>query len=122
MRLVLVAAAAAILAACASTEPAKPVAAKAEPVKAKVAAAPATKDEKFAVIDASNIAEAQAAGFKIVNDGGTPLFCRKEQITGTRVNQRTVCLTADEMNERARKARDAMHVEQVPYIGPQGGK
>jgi hypothetical protein len=125
MRLIVVAAAA-VLAACASTKPTEPpktpepAAAKAAPAKANVVAAPATSNDKFAVIDATNIAEAQAAGFKVVNDGGTPLFCKKEQITGTRTAQRTVCLTAAEMQERARKGRDSMKVEQVPYIGPPG--
>jgi predicted small lipoprotein YifL len=123
MRLIVVAAVAAALAACASTKPsAPPVAAKAAPAKATVVAAPTTQEEKFAVIDATNIAEAQAAGFKVVNDGGTPLFCKKEQITGTRTAQRTVCLTAAEMQERARAGRDSMKVEQVPYMGPQGGR
>ena len=122
MRLMFIAATAVALAACASTPPTKPPAEK--PPMAK-ASAPAGKTkgaeaDKFAVIDASNIAEAQAAGWKVVDNGGTPLYCRKEQITGTRVAQRTTCLTAAEIQERAAQGRDAMTPKQVPYIGTPG--
>lgn len=71
--------------------------------------APVTKRVK---IDASNIAEAQAAGYKIVNQNGKTLYCRKSLLTGSRLKATTSCLTAAqwaELNESSRTfVRDTM--------------
>jgi hypothetical protein len=125
MRLTLIAAVAA-LSACASTPPntsSPRSAAPAPPPKAVTNTAQPSKSttpDKFAVIDGTNIAEAQRAGYKVVNENGTQLFCRKDQITGTRAAHRTICLTAAEMQERAAKGREAITPTQVPYMGPPG--
>jgi hypothetical protein len=75
----------------------------------KPADEPVTKRVK---VDASNIAEAQAAGYRIVNKDGQTLYCRKEFLTGSRLKTRTSCLTAAQwatMNESARSfVRDTM--------------
>ena len=77
-----------VLIGCASApQPATPVAA---------AAPPATKQVK---LDSTNIAEAQAAGYKVVNEKGKTLFCRKEQLTGSHVRYKTSCLTAQEWEQ-----------------------
>lgn len=47
-------------------------------------------------IDASNIAAAQAAGYKVVNEKGKTLLCRKEQETGSHVRFKTSCMTPEE--------------------------
>ena len=94
--------------------PAPPVAAAA-PAAATTAAEPAAaadpataKDARFAQIDETNIAEAQAAGYKVVNDKGNTLLCRKDLITGTRLKYVTTCLTALEWRENADAARSAV--------------
>lgn len=115
MRLILVATAAALLAACASTPQSPPAAAK--PSMGAVVPKDAAKADadKFDVIDATNIVEAQKAGWKVVNQNGTQMYCKKEQVTGTRLGKRTVCLTAEEMQARADAGRDAMTIKQSPY-------
>lgn len=92
MRCVSIAVAAVLITACATQEPAKPV-------------PPA---EKFAVIDETNIVDAQKAGVKVVNDKGTKLVCRRDKATGTRLKEKTVCLTAEEWDSAHRTAREAL--------------
>jgi hypothetical protein len=74
-----------VLAACAS-KPAEP---------------PVTKRVK---VDASNIAEAQAAGYRIVNQDGKTLYCRKSFVTGSRLDTKTSCLTAAQWAELSRSS------------------
>jgi len=71
----------------------------------KPAEPPVTKRVK---VDASNIVEAQQAGYKIVNKSGEQLYCRKELLTGTRLKTRTSCLTAAQWDELATHARDVI--------------
>jgi hypothetical protein len=127
MRLILVTAAAAVLlAACASTAPQKPTreAQAPAPIPASTtkAVAPANTptSDKFATIDATNIAEAQKAGYKIVNENGTQLFCRRELITGTRLHYKTSCLTGEQLHDMNNKAADAMRTPPIPYYTPGG--
>jgi len=56
-------------------------------------------------VDASNIAEAQAAGYKVVNENGKELLCRKELMTGSHARYRTSCLTPDEWKTLADNQR-----------------
>src|SRR5262245_12116368 len=79
-------AAAAVLAACAS----------------KPAAPPVTREVP---IDAKNIAEAQAAGYKIVNEKGKTLLCRKDPKVGSHVQFTTTCLTPQEWEQVAKDNR-----------------
>ena len=62
----------------------------------KPAEPPVTKRVK---VDASNIAEAQKAGYKVVNQNGKELYCKKEFLTGSRLNSKTTCLTASEWTQ-----------------------
>jgi len=66
---------------------------------------PATK---VVPIDASNIAEAQAAGYKVVNKDGQDLLCRKELLTGSHARYRTSCLTPDEWKTLADTQRSTV--------------
>ena len=68
----------------------------------KPAGPPETKQVK---VDGSNVAEAQAAGYKIVNEDGKTLFCRKELLTGSHVRYKTSCLTEQEWKQMAESGR-----------------
>jgi len=127
MRLIFVATAiSALLAACASAPPqkaapqAQPPAPATSPSGGTQAVAPANKptSDKFAVIDATNIAEAQKAGYKIVNENGTQLFCKREMITGTRLHYKTTCLTAEQLHDINMKSADAMKVGAIANYDP----
>lgn len=125
MRLILVTAAAALLLAACASNASKQAASQAPPPAAESttkAVAPANKpsSDKFATIDATNIAEAQKAGYKIVNENGTQLFCRRELITGTRLHYKTSCLTAEQLHDMNNKAADSMRTPPIPYYTPGG--
>jgi hypothetical protein len=123
MRLILAAAASwLLLAACASTPSQKAAPEAKAPPPTTQAVAPANKptSDKFAVIDATNIAAAQKAGYKIVNENGTQLFCRRELITGTRLHYKTSCLTGEQLHDMNNKAEDAMRTPPIPYYTPGG--
>ena len=78
--------------------------------------APAPSQETFDHIDANNIAEAQAAGYKVVNQKGSTLLCRKSLLTGTRLQYVTTCLTPMEWKETSDSARAA--VKPAPIAKP----
>jgi hypothetical protein len=114
-----------LLGACA-TAPKSPPTPAPESVAPAAAAAPAADaapatatGAKFEQIDAANIAEAQAAGYKVVDDKGTTLLCRKDLITGTRLKYVTTCLTAMQWRENANAAREA--VKPAPTAKPVRG-
>jgi len=94
--------AACVLAACASKPAAEP---------------PTTKQVK---VDGSNVAEAQAAGYKIVNENGKTLFCRKELETGSHVRYRTSCLTEAEWKQMAESAKASVQDMSRRVPPPQG--
>jgi hypothetical protein len=63
---------------------------------------------KVVPVDASNIAEAQAAGYKVVNENGKDLLCRKELRTGSHARYRTSCLTPEEWRSLADAQRSTV--------------
>lgn len=67
--------------------------------------APAPKRVK---LDASNIAEAQTAGYKVIDDHGNKLYCRKELTTGSHVRFTTSCLTEAEWRELGERSRQSV--------------
>jgi len=79
----------------------------------KPAAPPVTRDVP---LDATNIAEAQAAGYKIVNEKGKTLLCRKEPKVGSHVQFTTTCLTAQEWEQLAKDNRN--NVDQMSHRVP----
>lgn len=84
----------------------------------KPAEPPVTKQVK---VDASNVAEAQAAGYKVVNEKGKTLYCRKEQETGSHVRFRTSCLTQEEWKQMAESGRATVQ-DMARRVPPPQGK
>ena len=78
---------------------------------------PATK---VVPVDASNIAEAQAAGYKVVNKDGHDLLCRKELMTGSHARYRTSCLTPEEWKSLAESQRAVVQDMGRRQLPPQG--
>jgi hypothetical protein len=100
-----------LLGACASSpkapETSPPPAAAAEAAPTRVAAAPPA-DSDLGDITAANIAEAQAAGYKVVNDKGSTMFCKKTLLTGTRLKYVTTCLTAAQWRQTTEEAKEGL--------------
>jgi len=71
-------------------------------------APPAKPVPRQVQLDASNIAEAQVAGYKVIDDHGNKLYCRKELETGSHVRFRTSCLTAQEWLELSERSRQSV--------------
>jgi hypothetical protein len=78
-------------AAAEEAQPAASEASEADSDTQLAAAAPAAP--KMGEID---VIALQKLGYKVVNENGTRLFCKKEQVTGTRLRERTRCLTETE--------------------------
>jgi hypothetical protein len=110
-----------ILAGCASTPPAQNTTdAAANHATATQQASSSGSGQTRVRLDASNIAEAQAAGYKIITRNGEKLYCRKDFVTGSHVGTRTTCLTeADRQKEyeAARTAMDDMRKLNPPPVG-----
>jgi hypothetical protein len=66
-------------------------------------AADATEDVKE-MTDAEIVMAAQAAGYKIVNERGTKLYCKTDDILGSRLRKKTRCLTAAEIEQEKQAA------------------
>jgi hypothetical protein len=69
---------------------------------------PAAANPHQVAVDASNVADVQAAGYTIVNKNGEKLYCRKDPVTGSRVEFQTTCLTAQELYDRQHETQNAM--------------
>jgi hypothetical protein len=107
----------AVLAGCATSNQA----AKA-PAKAPAAVVNNTPgaSQQFAKIDENNIAKAQAAGYKIVNEDGKTLYCKRTLVTGTRLHYQTECLTSEEiirMNNNVKETFDHPTINMPPPGG-----
>ena len=97
MRMLIGCVLAALTIGCASTESARPTPPVAKSAAVQPEMKPVTQEETRQVkLDKSNIAEAQAAGYKIVDKEGKRLLCRKELQTGSHVQYKTSCLTEQE--------------------------
>ena len=97
----------ATLAGCAG-QPEHPAAAAPQPVVA-TAKAPVTRQVP---VDASNVAEVQRAGYKVVNKDGEKLYCRSDNPTGSRVRTVTTCLTEQELFDQMHETQNAMSMTQ----------
>ena len=89
----------ALIAGCAQTP--ETLAPAPTPEPAAVAASGAEGEELIAAVE-----QAIKEGYKIRNDKGQRLFCRKDLKTGTRVRSSIKCLTEDELLAEQRGARD----------------
>jgi hypothetical protein len=99
----------ALLAACATSTP---VTKTPPPAPAAVISKAPGATQEFATIDESNLAKVQAAGYKVVDEKGKTLYCRRSLVTGTRLHYATECLTAEELA----RSMDATH--QATQSGP----
>jgi hypothetical protein len=59
-------------------------------------------------LDASNVVEAQKAGYKLVDENGSKRYCRRELNTGSHVRYTTTCLTEDEMTALLQASRQSV--------------
>jgi hypothetical protein len=92
MRFVILAIGALVAACAGQSEPKAPLMASATPVAQGDAQA-----TKVAKVDTDALVQAQKMGYRIVNQDGETLYCRKEAKTGSRTEIETVCLTAQEI-------------------------
>jgi hypothetical protein len=115
----------ALLVGCAGQPPAPRPMAAAQPPTAPPAAAPqpavpAAETHKVKV-DASNVEAVQRAGYRLVNKGGEPLFCRTDPITGSRLQTRTTCLTEQELYDQMSTMKQTMdRMGTSKMVGPSG--
>ncbi|MEP7244711.1 MAG: hypothetical protein ABI885_13665 [Gammaproteobacteria bacterium] len=100
----------------ASTEAAAPVARSAPAMPADAVV------ERQVKVDATNIVEVQKAGYKIVNEDGKTLYCRRDLNTGSHLRSTTTCLTETELNEALERSRagveDMARHRLPPHQGP----
>jgi hypothetical protein len=80
----------------------------------------APPSKKFDHIDASNIEAAQKAGYKIVNENGTKLYCRKDAQLGSRLKTKTTCLTEAEWLTAQQNGREMVRPSMQGPLDPNG--
>ena len=86
---------------------------------AVVSAGSSATNAQFATIDESNLARAQAMGYKVVNENGKKLYCRRSLVTGTRLHYQTDCATEEELLRTDAANHEAM--ERRSYNNPPPG-
>jgi hypothetical protein len=112
-----------IAAAGCAGHPEQPAGAAGQPVAVAASAAaaagkgPVTRQVK---VDASNVAEVQRAGYKVVNKDGEKLYCRNDPITGSRVQTHTQCLTEQELYDQINETQNLMSL--TKHENPLGPK
>jgi hypothetical protein len=89
-----------------------------EPVAAdskekSTAAAPASDskpaaEKKSLDPQTADLAELQAAGYRVQKRNGETLYCRKDPETGSRVRTNTFCLTREQLTQIEANTRDSM--------------
>lgn len=88
-------------------QPAESAAALAQPAAA--AQAEHTDDVTHpANVDADKIMAAQRAGYKIVQENGETLFCKRQKQTGSRLRENTMCLTSKEWERATDSTRQTL--------------
>ena len=92
------------------------------PVGQPIPASQPAERERQVKVDATNIVEVQKAGYKIVDEGGKTLYCRRDLNTGSHLRKTTTCLTEAELNEaleRSKRGVEDMARHQLPpHQGP----
>jgi hypothetical protein len=119
MRIPLTGLALILVAGCAS-QPEKAAPPAAPPVATKAAPA-AAAPVAGATTAPKTVQQAQAAGYKIVNENGKTVYCRDQMKTGSHVRMETICLTAEEL-EAAREASRRNMDQMMRPIPPPTGK
>jgi hypothetical protein len=98
-----------LIAACATSPQKTQQAAQPKAPAALVSGGTATSQAQFATIDESNLARAQAAGYKVVDENGHKLYCRRSLVTGTRLHYQTDCLTEAEFLQLGSNVKELMN-------------
>jgi hypothetical protein len=98
-----------VLAACATSPHKSEQASQARAPAAVVSAGTATSKSEFATIDESNLARAQAAGYKVVDENGHKLYCRRSLVTGTRLHYQTDCITEAEFMQLGSNVKEIIN-------------
>jgi len=71
-------------------------------------------------VDETNVVKAQRMGYRVIDENGRRLFCRRDTVTGSYLTQRTMCLTETQWEQEADAARQAVdNINRVPR--PRGG-
>ncbi len=55
-----------------------------------------------------DLAALQRAGYKIINENGVDLFCKTDEVLGSRLRKKTRCLTAAQMEQERTAASNAI--------------
>jgi hypothetical protein len=88
------------------------------------ASAPKEPEPDRAVpLDASNMVAAQKAGYKLVNENGRTLYCKRGMMTGTHARKETQCLTEaewQEMRDTSRRSVETMRRTTPPKQDKRG--
>ena len=50
-------------------------------------------------VDTKRLVDAKKAGYAVINKDGEPLFCRTDDILGSRTQKQTICLTAKQIDD-----------------------
>lgn len=82
--------------------------------------APEADAERQVPVDSTNIVEVQKAGYKVVNENGKTLYCKRDLNTGSHVRKTTTCLTEAEwtaMVDASRRGVEAMRRQRIPPRG-----
>jgi|GEM_PF-2201869 len=98
----------------AARTPAASAASAPAPVPAAAGASKTGARDDLGTITADNIAEAQRQGYKVVNENGQSLLCRKQMASGTRLKYQTTCLTPEQWRMQANAAREGLTPAPVP--------
>ena len=62
-----------------------------------------------------------AEGYKPQMRGGTKVYCKREQVLGSRLGASEVCATADQLKSSTQNSRDATEQSQRYGTNPRGG-
>jgi hypothetical protein len=108
-----------LLAGCAGQQTAPPPAVVVA-VAATPTATPLDPDQHRVKVDATNVADVQLAGYKLVNKQGESLYCRTDPITGSRLQTRTVCLTEQQLLDQMNATKQSMEHLTSHQVGPAG--
>jgi ribonuclease I len=58
------------------------------------------------VEDAETLKAAMEAGYRLVNEDGVRMYCKRETETGSRVRARTVCLTGEQIRDLSANTKE----------------
>jgi len=111
-------AAAAAAAPATAAAPASPAPASSPPSTASAAAATSAPAKPAVDADERRLI---AEGYKPQMRGGTKVYCKREQVLGSRLGAPEVCATADQLKTSTQNSREATEQSQRYGTNPRGG-